>query len=40
MSEAVFVKACPLGKVPAEGMLGLEIDGDDIYVALSAQKES
>ena len=36
MSEAVFVRACPLAKVPAESALGLEIDGDDVYVALSA----
>jgi 3-phenylpropionate/trans-cinnamate dioxygenase ferredoxin subunit len=30
VSEAVFVRACPLGKVPAEGMLGLEIDGEPV----------
>jgi 3-phenylpropionate/trans-cinnamate dioxygenase ferredoxin subunit len=30
MSEAVFVKACPLAKVPTEGTLGLEIDGEPV----------
>jgi 3-phenylpropionate/trans-cinnamate dioxygenase ferredoxin subunit len=30
MKEAVFVKACPLAKIPAEGALGLEIDGEPV----------
>ena len=30
MSEAVFVKACPLAEIPAEGALGLEIDGEPV----------
>jgi 3-phenylpropionate/trans-cinnamate dioxygenase ferredoxin subunit len=28
MNKAVFVRACPLAQVPADGALGLEIDGE------------
>jgi len=30
VSEAVFIRACPLADVPAEGALGLEIDGEPV----------
>jgi 3-phenylpropionate/trans-cinnamate dioxygenase ferredoxin component len=30
MREAVFVKACPRAMIPAEGTLGLEIDGERV----------
>jgi len=30
MSEVVFVRACPLAEIPAEGALGVEIDGEPV----------
>lgn len=39
MSEAVFVKACPLAKIPAEGTLGLEIDGEPVCLIRTIRGE-
>jgi 3-phenylpropionate/trans-cinnamate dioxygenase ferredoxin component len=30
MTEAVFIRACPVAELPAEGALGLEIDGEPV----------
>ena len=30
MTEAVFTRICPLAEIPAEGALGVEIDGEPV----------
>ena len=38
MSETVFVRACPLAEVPAEGALGLEIDGEPVCLIRTGEE--
>jgi 3-phenylpropionate/trans-cinnamate dioxygenase ferredoxin subunit len=36
MNKALFVRACPLAEVPADGAVGLEIDGQPVCLIRTA----
>jgi 3-phenylpropionate/trans-cinnamate dioxygenase ferredoxin subunit len=33
MTEAAFTRACALSELPAEGVIGVEVDGEPVAVA-------
>ena len=38
MTEVVFTRVCPLSEVPAEGTLGVEIDGEPICLIRTGEE--